>query len=103
MRYDAKVDANQAGIIKALQKVGVSTEVIGKPLDVLVNARFCCPHCSKEIEGGRTALMEIKNPDGKDQFTVAQVKFIERWPGKIHVVRSEEEAVRAVLGEKALA
>lgn len=103
MRRAAKVDDNQPGIIKALNRVGVSTEILGKPLDLIVNARFCCPHCSKEIEGGRTALMEVKNPDGKNEYTKAQVEFIARWPGKIHIARSVDEAIAAVLGKEVLA
>ncbi len=71
-------------------------EIIRQPVDLLV----CCR--------GETSLMEIKNPDRtsddpKSRLTKAQIEFIARWPGKIHVVRSEEEAIRAVLGEGVLA
>ena len=47
--------------------------------------------------------MEVKNPDGKNALTKDQVEFIARWPGKIHVVRSAEEAIKAALGAEALA
>lgn len=86
-----KVDANQAEIVKALKFAGVQVEVIGKPVDLMV----CCR--------GETSLVEVKNPDGKDQLTKDQVEFIGRWPGKVHIVRSAAEALRAVLGEKAFA
>lgn len=86
MRRAAKVDANQDGIVSALRRCGVSVEVIGKPLDLLV----CCR--------GETSLVEVKNSDGRDELTKSQVEFIARWPGKIHIARSEEEALRLVLG-----
>lgn len=96
MRRAANKDKNQAEIIDALKKVGVSVEIIKQPVDLLI----CCR--------GETSLMEIKNPDRtsddpKSRLTEAQIKFIERWPGKIHIVRSKEEAIREVLGEKVLA
>lgn len=91
MRRAAKVDSNQAEIVDALRRCSVAVEIIGKPVDLLL----CCR--------GETSLMEVKNPDGKDELTKDQVEFIARWPGKVHVVRSKEEALREVLGEKALA
>lgn len=86
MRRAAKVDANQADIIEALRSIGVQVEVIGQPLDLLICHR------------SETSLMEIKNPDGKDALTKAQVEFIARWPGKIFIVRSRDDALEQVLG-----
>jgi hypothetical protein len=91
MRRAAKVDDNQGAVVDALRRCSVSVEVIGKPVDLLL----CCR--------GETSLMEVKNPAGKDELTKDQVEFIARWPGKIHIARSPEEAVRLVLGEKAMA
>lgn len=96
MRRAANIDKNQTAIVDALRRVGVSVEVIGKPLDLLV----CCR--------GETSLVECKAPrptseGGSHGLTKDQVEFIARWPGKVHIVRSEDEAVRAVLGEKAMA
>lgn len=85
-RYAAKIDANQPDIIEGLKKCGISVEFIKKPVDLLV----CCR--------GETSLMEIKNPDG-GRLTKDQVEFIARWPGKIHVVETLEEALTALLGE----
>lgn len=102
MRRAARIDNNQPAIVKALKAVGVAAEYIKKPLDLLVQSKFFCPHCKKEIEGGKTELMEVKNPDGFDRLTKEQVEFIARWPGKIHVVRTPEEAIRAVIGEEIL-
>lgn len=103
MRRAAKIDDNQPAIVKALKDVGVASESIGKPLDLLVWSRACCPHCNGVLPDGKTELMEVKNPDGKDQFTKDQVEFIARWPGKILIARTNEEAVRLVLGEKVMA
>lgn len=88
MRHAAKTDANQAEILKALRSIGVAAEYIKLPLDLLI--------CHQ----GSTALMEVKMPG--EQLNKNQVEFIARWPGVVHVVRSAEEAVKAVLGEEAL-
>ena len=85
------MDENQQAIVDALKRVGVSVEIIGKPVDLLI----CCR--------GETALLEVKNPDGGDRLTKDQVEFIARWPGKIHIARSVDEALRLVLGAEAMA
>ena len=103
-RYAAKIDDNQGVIVKALNKAGVSVEVIGKPVDLLFhNPHACCPHCGERLPDGKTGVLEVKNPDGKDTITKDQAEFIARWSGPVPVSRTEEEAIRAVLGEKALA
>ena len=96
MRRAARADKNQTAVIDALKRCGVSVEVIGKPVDLLV----CCR--------GETSLVEVKNPDRtsnqpQSRWTKDQVDFIGRWPGKIHVVTSPEEAVAAVLGKEVMA
>lgn len=91
MRRAANTDKNQTAIVEALRRLGVSVEIIRKPVDLLVWHR------------GEYSLMEVKNPDGFDRFTKEQAEFLSRWPGTVHIVRSEEEAIRAVLGEKVLA
>lgn len=89
MRRASKIDDNQPDIIRALKAIGVSVEIIGKPVDLLICHR------------GETALLECKALDGR--FTKDQVEFMARWPGKVIVARTPEEAVRLVLGEKAMA
>lgn len=89
MRHAAKIDDNQPDIIRALKAIGVQVEIIGKPLDLLLCHR------------GETLLLECKALDGR--FTKDQVEFMARWPGRIIVAKSPEEAVRLVLGEKAMA
>ena len=91
MRRAARVDENQQAIVDALKRVGVSVEIIGKPVDLLI----CCR--------GETALLEVKNPDGGDRLTKDQVAFIARWPGRVIVAHSVDEALRLVLGREAMA
>lgn len=91
MRRAAKVDHTQKAIVDALKRVGVQVEVIGKPVDLLV----CCR--------GVTSLVEVKNPERtsnqpQSRWTRAQVEFIARWPGTIHVVETPEQAIAAVTG-----
>jgi hypothetical protein len=91
VRQAARVDSNQRAIIDALERVGVSVEVIGKPVDLL-----CCVR-------GETLVLEVKNPDGRDRITKEQAEFIARWPGRILIARTPDEAVRLVLGAEAMA
>lgn len=89
MRRAARSDANQSEIVDALRKIGVSVEIIKLPLDLLI--------CHK----GETALMEVKTDEGG--FTKVQAEFLSRWPGKVFVVRSPEDAVAQVLGPVVMA
>ena len=91
MRHAARTDANQAEVIKALKRVGVSVEYIKLPFDLVIfNPRR-----------QETAFVEVKTEDGR--LTKAQDDFISRWPGRIYVVRSADDAIRQVLGEEAFA
>src|SRR5688572_19720466 len=92
LRRAAKVDSNQEDIVKALRRCGISVEIIGKPLDLLVH----------NPRRDRTSLMEVKNKDGRDEFTKDQIDFMARWPGPIDVVRSIDEALQAVLGQEVM-
>ena len=87
MRQAAKIDANQAEVVKALRRCGVSVRIIKQPVDLLLCHR------------GITSLMEVKNSDGRDQLTKEQIYFIAIWPGKVHVIHTPEEAISAVLGK----
>jgi len=87
MRHAARTDANHEAVCKALRAIGVSVEYLKLPLDLLICHR------------GQTALMEIKTEGGR--LTKDQVAFIARWPGTIHIVRNEREAIEAVLGPEA--
>ncbi len=91
MRRAAKVDANQQAIVDRLRACGVHVEIVGKPVDLL------CSH--RNI----WHIVEVKNEEGKNQLTADQVKFIARSQAPIHIVRSPEEAVRAILGAEVMA
>ena len=88
MRNAARTDANHEQVVKALRAIGVSVEYLKLPLDLLICHR------------GVTSLMEIKTESGR--LTKDQVAFIARWPGIVHVVRNEREAIEAILGRDLL-
>jgi hypothetical protein len=87
------VDSTQTAIVERLRDCGVQVEVIGQPVDLLISYRLP----SGEV---RTECVECKNPDGRDRITKAQAEFLARWIGVVHIVRSPDEAVYAVLGPK---
>jgi hypothetical protein len=82
MRRAAKVDANQAEIVKALKSIGCDVEAIGLPLDLLCGYR------------GVNWLLEVKVKRGT--LTKGQKEFLERWRGQARIVRTAEEAIRVV-------
>lgn len=81
MRH-GKVDANQPEIVRALEDIGadvLSLADMGKGVpDLLVHWR------------GTHYLMEVKGAKGR--LTPAEIAFIERWRGQVHIVRSIEDA-----------
>lgn len=82
----AKVDANQAEIVQALRKCGISvqsTASLGRGFPDLVAGK-----------GSLTWLIEVKGPNGK--LTIDQIKFIDAWNGTVHVARSIDDALRIV-------
>jgi hypothetical protein len=89
----AKVDANQPAIVEALRRIGARVlhlhKVGGGCPDLLVCHR------------GRNVLIEVKMPgEGPNKM---QSEFIAAWDGELHIVRTPEEALTAILGEKAMA
>jgi hypothetical protein len=91
VRKAARTDANQQEIVRALKAAGISVEYIKLPFDLVIyNPRK-----------NETAFGECKTAEGR--FTKGQIEFIQRWPGKIYVFRSAEDAVRQVIGEEAFA
>lgn len=94
MRRAARVDENQAEIIKALKAVGCGvvdlSGVGGGVPDLLVEGPVY-PHAM--------TLLEIKNPakpKADQKLTEAQVKFHAGWRGALHVVKTVDEALAAV-------
>lgn len=81
-----RTDANQAEIMWALRRCGahvIDLHVIGGGVpDLLV------------WYDGRYTLVEIKTLEGK--LNAREREWLAAWPGEVAVVRSEEEALRAV-------
>ena len=93
MRLAAKVDANQAEIVKTLRSCGVTVQHLhgvgaGCP-DLLVYSPFI----------RRMLLLEVKDgslPPSKRRLTSAQQTFHSEWPADVHIVSSPDDALRAV-------
>jgi len=76
-----RLDANHREIQSALERVGATVD--GKaPLDLLVGFR------------GRNYLLEVKTARG--QVRASQRAFLTAWKGHAVVVRTVDEALRAV-------
>jgi hypothetical protein len=88
MRLAAKVDANQTQVVSALEAAGASVQSLAKlgrgcP-DILVAFR------------GSNHVMEIKNPKGKNKVSDDQTKWHISWRAPVHIVRTPDEALRAI-------
>ncbi len=90
-RVDARSDANQRQIIKALQAIGCKVCIIRQPLDLLVSGGPL---------GDFNLLMEVKMPGG--YLNAAQRLFVQGWPGRWVVVHHDQEAIEAILGRELL-
>ena len=98
MRRAAKVDANSAQIVSALEAAGATVQSLapigrGCP-DLLVAGP------SKAYFNGKADvhmfLLEIKNPDGKDEVNAAQTRWHIEWNAPVYVVRTPDEALRVI-------
>lgn len=96
MRRAAKVDVGQGSIVVALRAIGATVEILsgvgrGVP-DLLVGWR------------SGNYLLEVKEPEGVrggcsrdgQKLTPDQVRWHDRWRGRVHVVRSIDEAFDAL-------
>ena len=83
-----KTDDNQQEIIDALRAIGASVQdlsAVGKGCaDILVG------------QWGKNYLLEIKNPDTKGKLSTNQKVWHKNWHGQVAVVRTVEEAFRAI-------
>ena len=82
-RWDAKTDANQHAIVKAMRWRGATVHTLhregrGCP-DLLIGYR------------GVNVLMEVKSEDGK--LTDTEAAWHEKWRGTVYVVRTADEAL----------
>lgn len=90
-RRAAKVDANQAAIVKVLCQLGVSVEDTSGAhkgfTDIVAGYK------------GVTVLVEIKNSENhpcKRKLTTEQIKVHERFKGAITVIETVEQAIALV-------
>ena len=86
MRLDARVDRNQAEIVKGLREVGATVLLLhrvgqGAP-DLAVGFRNC------------TYLLEVKATGGR--LTPDEADFLLAWNGHAVVVYSLDDALRAI-------
>ena len=86
MRWAAKVDANQAEIVDALRQAGASVLVLSR-------VGQGCPDLAVGFRG-KTFFMEIKTVRGA--LTPAEDEFMYKWRGHYAIVRTPEEALRAI-------
>ena len=86
MRWAAKVDANQAEIVAALRQVGASVLVLSR-------VGQGCADLAAGIRG-MTYFLEVKTDKGK--LTPSEIDFMEMWRGHYAIVRTPDEALRAI-------
>ena len=86
MRRRARTDANHAEIVAALRKAGYTVQSLAA-----VGAG--CPDLLVGVTGANL-LMEVKAPKGKRN--ALQERWAEAWGGTVHVVRSVEDAFKAI-------
>ena len=83
-----RVDGNHAEIVRALRQVGCSI------LDLSPIGHGCPDLLAGRA--GRLYLLEVKNPQGRNRVNEQQQAWHAGWPGLVAVVRSVDEALRAV-------
>lgn len=76
-RYANKRDANEPGIVAALESLGCLVYRMDKPVDLLV------------LHKSRVCLVEVKTKKGK--LTAEQEAFSRLWP--IYVIRTVDDAI----------
>jgi len=88
LRRAARIDENQPGIVKALNDLGASVQLLhavgGGCPDLLIGWK------------GKNYLVEIKNqrkPKGDQQLTPAQVYWHNGWTGQKAIARTIEEVI----------
>lgn len=94
MRRAARVDANQAEIVRVLRQAGcgvLDLSAVGKGCPDLLVHGPCYPW--------RHHLLEVKDgskPPSERKLTPDQQRFHAEWMGAIHVVTSPAEALDAI-------
>ena len=83
-----KTDDNQQEIIDALRAIGASI------VDLSAVGRGC-PDLACGFRG-QVFILEIKNPNTKGKLSTNQKVWHKNWNGQVAVVRTVEEAFRAI-------
>jgi hypothetical protein len=86
MTYAKKVDANQAEIVSVLRDTGASVLVLSR-------VGQGCPDLAVGFRGF-TYFLEVKSENGK--LTPAEKSFFDSWKGRAAIVRSPDDALRAI-------
>jgi hypothetical protein len=87
----AKVDGNQADIVKALRDIGVSVKITSELkgfVDLVCGYR------------GTTTLIEVKDgslPPSARKLTADEQKFHDAWAGQVAIANTPEEAQLIVI------
>lgn len=84
----SRADLNQSEIVKALRGVGATVHItnqVGQGFPDLVCGIF-----------GKNYLLEVKNEDTRGRLTPEQEIFLDKWKGKVHVVKTVDEALRVI-------
>lgn len=89
-RYARKVDANQAELKAAFEKMGCSV------LD-LSRVGEGCPDLLVGLLGANV-LVEVKNVNGKDVLEPAQLRFQREWRGARTVAHNVNDVITIVQG-----
>lgn len=91
-KYRASVDANQAEIVRLLREIpGVSVEVIGEPVDLLVSRKGSEQNWLIEVKDGR-------KKDYEHKYTPKQRQFLDEWPGQVDVCKTLDEVLDVIYG-----
>jgi len=86
MRLAARTDANQKEIVEALRAVGASVLVLSR-------VGQGCADLAAGIRG-ETYFLEVKTDSGK--LTPSEQKFMDGWRGHYAIVRTADEALKAI-------
>lgn len=92
MSYAKRVDSNQAPIVAALRKAG-------RPVRVMSGVGHGFPDLMTRHVRGHLVLLEVKDGSkepARQALTELEALFFAEWPGVAFVVKSEDDALRAV-------
>ena len=97
-RYAARRDENERDIIDALKLAGWGVyQVDGRGFPDLVVSKGYRDHLIEVIAPAKDAKYRHSEIPG---LTEVQVHFHKTWPGTIHIVRTIEEALAVIRGER---